>query len=337
MDQRIGPESIHDLSPALSGRRREIFSPRAGMLSWYEDGPASNSNPSTPLLLVHSVNAAPSAYEVKPLYEHYRSQRPVFALELPGFGFSQRSDRFYSPRLMTDAVHEILAMIRNQHGVRAIDAVGLSLSSEFLARAACESPHAFRSLCFISPTGFDRSSLRTGRAGSTLGKPWMLSAITRLGLRRKLFDWLTSERMIRRFLRRSWGSRNIDLGLLRYDYATARQPGAEYAPLHFLAGFLFSADSGLLYQRLDLPVYVVHGDRGSFTDFRALRQLEDRRNWTVEVMSGGALPHFERPHEFIHDYDDWLYPLDTPVMRPVTTRPAQGLGVPLRTGARSLS
>ncbi|GAC1631487.1 MAG: hypothetical protein NVS9B10_24950 [Nevskia sp.] len=57
-----------------------------------------------PLLLIHSINASGSAYEIKPLYAHYRGERPVLALDLPGFGCSGRSDRACTPRLMTDAV-----------------------------------------------------------------------------------------------------------------------------------------------------------------------------------------------------------------------------------------
>ena len=33
----------------------------------------------TPLLLLHSVNAAPSAMEMRPLFEYYRDKRPVLA------------------------------------------------------------------------------------------------------------------------------------------------------------------------------------------------------------------------------------------------------------------
>ena len=46
-----------------------------------------------PLLLVHSINAAGSAAEVRPLYERYRARRTVFAIDLPGYGHSLRSDR----------------------------------------------------------------------------------------------------------------------------------------------------------------------------------------------------------------------------------------------------
>ena len=77
------------LPPAVSGERFEFDSP-AGRLSAYVAG----SGP--PLLLVHSVNAAASAAEVRPLHEHYNASRRVFALDLPGFGFSERGDRRYT-------------------------------------------------------------------------------------------------------------------------------------------------------------------------------------------------------------------------------------------------
>lgn len=62
-----------------------------------------------PLLLIHSVNAAASAFEVKPLFYYYRGRRPMYALDLPCFGQSDRSDRFY--RTMTDASLLVLSEI----------------------------------------------------------------------------------------------------------------------------------------------------------------------------------------------------------------------------------
>ena len=83
-----------DLPPAVSGERHDLQTP-GRRLSYYADRPAAAAD-ARPLLLVHSINAAGSAYEIRPLYEHYRRLRPVYALELPGFGFSDRRDEEYA-------------------------------------------------------------------------------------------------------------------------------------------------------------------------------------------------------------------------------------------------
>jgi hypothetical protein len=48
-----------------------------------------------------------------------------------------------------------------------------------------------------------------------------------------------------------------------------------------------------VYESLRLPVWVVHGTRGDFTDYRALDLVRDRPNWQVTVMQAGAMPYFE--------------------------------------------
>jgi pimeloyl-ACP methyl ester carboxylesterase len=58
----------------------------------------------TPLLLLHSINAAPSAIEMKPLFDYFRKYRPVYAPDLPGFDFSDRSDRTYGRDLYKSAI-----------------------------------------------------------------------------------------------------------------------------------------------------------------------------------------------------------------------------------------
>ena len=65
------------LPPAVSGERFEFKGPGTGRLSAYVAGEG------VPLLLVHSINAAASAAEMRPLHEHYRATRWVFSME-PG-------------------------------------------------------------------------------------------------------------------------------------------------------------------------------------------------------------------------------------------------------------
>ena len=291
--------AVPPLPPAVQGERFE-FDSAAGRLSAYVAGQGP------PLLLVHSVNAAASVAEVRPLFEHYVATRTVFALDLPGYGFSQRSDRAYTPRLMTDALLAMREPMRRRCGERPVDALALSLSSEFLARAAVEQPAAWRSLALVSPTGFSGRRSRTEPAGSTQAMPWLLSVLRGPGWGGALFRGLTRPGVIRYFLERTWGSKNIDETLWRYCVVTTRQPGAEFAPLHFLAGSMFSTDIHTVYTRLTQPVWMSHGVRGDFVDYRGKALVEGRPNWRFEVFPTGALPHFEVPQPFEAAYDAFL-------------------------------
>lgn len=260
----------------------------------------------TPLLLIHSVNAAANSYEVKPLFEHYAQRRPVYSLDLPGFGFSDRRDRIYTPRLMTDALIAMVEEIRRRHGNFPIDAIALSLSAEFLARAATDHPTYFRSLGLIGPTGFETKLQRQGQAGTTFGKPAVRDVVSFPLWGRTLFDGLVSKPSMRFFLEKTWGSKRIDEGLFRYDYLSAHQAGAEHAPFSFLSGFLFSRDALTLYKELPMPVWMSHGVRGDFVDFEKKTEVAGKPNWTIDVFQTGALSHFERLDEVTAAYDAFL-------------------------------
>ena len=67
---------------------------------------------------------------------------------------------------MTDAVHLVVREIRRRHGGRPVDALAVSLSCEYLARAAVEDPASFRSLALVSPSGFAARSAGPGRPGA---------------------------------------------------------------------------------------------------------------------------------------------------------------------------
>lgn len=295
------------LPPALSGERREFSGRRAGRLSYYVAGAGG-----PPLLLIHSVNAAASAYEVRPLFEHYRRARRVYAIDLPGFGFSERSDRAYSPRLMADAIHDMLDEIARDGSSSSsgqagpLDALAVSLSAEFLARAAGENAGHFRSLALVSPTGLSKGSIYYGETGSVRGSDMLRSFFDSPFWGRPFFDLLNSRPSAAFFLKQTFGSYEaIDQGLLEYDYLTAHQPGAQHAPFYFVSGMLFSADVNRVYESLELPVWMPHGVKGQFSDFSKAAAMKGR-GWQIQSFDTGALPYFERPDTFFDSYDAFL-------------------------------
>jgi len=295
------------LPPALPGERRETDG-RAGRLGYYVAGAGEG----VPLLLIHSVNACASAYEMRPIFERERDRRRrVYAVDLPGFGFSDRSPRDYRARLYVDAVHDMLDVIAADCGPEPVDAAALSLGCEFLARATTERPEALRSLALITPTGFSRGAeRRRGPQGATREVTGLHRLLTFPLWSRALYDLLVSRRSIRFFLRKTFGSERIDEGLADYDYLTAHQPGARHAPYAFVSGRLFSADIRDVYERLELPVWLAHATRGDFKDFSGADWVHARPNWTVQAFDSGALPHFEQPDAFFAGYDACLATLE---------------------------
>ena len=286
---------------ALNAEPLSLDTPGTGRIQIYRAGPGGGP----PLVLVHSVNAAASAFEMRPIFERYRLDRPVYALDLPGFGCSERSARRYTPRGMTDAILALVREARRREGGGPVDALGLSLSCEFLARAAAEEAGAFRSVALVSPTGLE-GRLRLGPAGTTREVPGMHALLACPLWSEALYRNLTRPGVIRYFLERTWGGPRIDEELWAYDVKTARAPGARYAPLDFLSAALFSADIGRVYQALTQPVWLSHGVRGDFVRFKGAHLLANRDRWTTTVFDTGAMPYFEEPEPFFAAYDAFL-------------------------------
>ena len=184
--------------------------------------------------------------------------------------------------------------------------MALSLGCEYLARAALAQPQAWRRLALISPTGlggrrFDgpsgqaRGSARVHRVlANPRWAPWLFAQLTRPGV-------------IRYFLNKTWGSPQIDEDLWHYDTLTTRVGGARHAPLYFLSGQLFAADISRVYDGLPQPVWVAHGTRGDFTDYRGLppRVQASGGRWQQAVFEGGAMPHFEHQAAFLQRWVAW--------------------------------
>ena len=130
----------------------------------------------------------------------------------------------------------------------------------------------------------------------------MLAILALPLLRDALFAALVSRPSMRYFLRRTWGSRQIDDDLLQACWQSAHQPDAVHAPLSFLSGKLFARDIRAVYESLQCPVWMAHGTRGDFRDYSGAQWTRSRDHWQTEVFEAGALPHFEHPDRFARSY-----------------------------------
>lgn len=280
-----------ELPEALEATRDCFATAHLKEISYYVGGPEDGQ----PLVLLHSINAAPSAFEMKPLYDHYRATRRVYVPELPGFGFSDRSDRPYSPELYANAIVAFLTNVVQ----KPADVVAFSLSSEFAARAALSASERFLSLGLLSPTGFGVRKLPSGGVGQA-----MHGVFTLPGLGQGLYRLLTQRPSIRYFLQRSYVGKPPE-EMVEYAYATSRQPGARHAPYRFLAGQLFTREATeTLYAKVEVPVLVLY-DRDANVGFDLLPAfVAEHPNWTaVRIEPTLGLPQWERTTECVAALD----------------------------------
>ncbi|MEE4203519.1 MAG: alpha/beta hydrolase [Halieaceae bacterium] len=269
------------LSPALDASIQTLDNSEVSGLRFY----VAREQLGTPILLLHSINAAASSMEMAPLFEHFRASRPVYSLELPGFGQSDRLDQIYTPQLYAQAIADMAAAIPEGPP----DIVALSLTCEFVARADRDHGLRYRSLSMISPTGFSARTppgeVFSRRMEKVLGTPL---------LGRGLFAALTTRPSIRFFLGKAFVG-ETPARLIDYALETARQPGAHHAPFAFLSMRLFSADALASYAQLNQPALILYDQDPNIGFDRLPELLASQARVSVERISPSlGMPHWEQ-------------------------------------------
>ena len=287
---RYGVNHSLYLPDALPAPRASWSNARVGLVNYYAD---RGENAVRPLVLIHSINAAASAYEMVPLFNHYRGTRPIYVLDLPGFGFSNRSRRIYSPQLYQDTITDFLTEVVKEPA----DVIALSLGGEFAARAAQAQPRLFHSLVILSPTGL--ATVGTQSASQQARTSGLSNAMHPfLSFRlwaRPLFDLIATRSSIEYFLGLSFVG-TIPTGMVDYCYKSAHQPGAEFAPLYFVSGKLFTPQvRSRVYEQLRIPVLAVY-DRDPYSHFETLPDLLlKNHHWqAVRLVPSKGLSLWER-------------------------------------------
>jgi pimeloyl-ACP methyl ester carboxylesterase len=247
------------------------------------------------MLFLHGIDLAASSYEMKPLFERYARERSVYALDLPGFGFSERSEQLYTPAVYRDAINQFVALeLRGE----PVDAVALSLSCEFLALAARQRPELFRTLTLISPTGISTVAPRPR------SDRW-LRLLLDPRWSRIIYDTLTSRYGLSHFLQKRQ-RRQVDRRTLHYAYVSSHQPMAQVAPFHYVAGKLCTPEIISVYRSLTQPVLAIYG-AGRDVSFDMMDNLRSLPNWqVVEYRQSGEYVHLDEPDNVIAQMGHFL-------------------------------
>lgn len=240
------------------------------------------------LLCCHGIHAAASSDEFAPIFEELAENYHVVAVDLPGFGRSDRPPLVYSADLYTEFIREFAADVLEEPTVLAS-----SLTGSFALAAADEG-------------GFERLVLVCPTADTGPERPWLRTLVRSPLVGTTLFDLLASKPSLRYFLRREgyYDPDSIRPEEVEYAWATTHQPGARFAPASFVSGSLDPADFDLTTElaACPVPVTLLWGREAEIVPLREGRRLAEAAGAELAVVDYATLlPHAERP-EAVAEY-----------------------------------
>jgi pimeloyl-ACP methyl ester carboxylesterase len=272
------------LEPPLDGSYRTLRW-RGIDVSYTETGDRSDPT----LVCLHGVNAAGSSGEFREVFDALADDYHVVAPDLPGFGCSDRPPLRYSAAFYEDFVAAFLDRYDDPHVLAS------SLTAAYLVGAlGGEDDVSVASACLVCPTAV---------AGPEPPKAWLCDLLRAPLVGQALFNLLASRPSIRYF--------NADHGYydpekvtgewMDYEWRTAHQPNARFAPASFVSGLLNSdVDLGESLAAVDVPATLVWGREADITPLSAGRDLADRANARLVVFDDAMLlPHVEFPDQFV--------------------------------------
>ena len=237
------------------------------------------------VLLCHGVNAAASSYEFEPIFAALAENYHVIAVDLPGFGRSDRPPLVYSAELYEAFLSEFAEDVTDDPIV-----VASSLSGSFAAAAAHDTDVA--ALVLICPT-----------AETAADRPWLRTLVRAPVVGQTLFNLLSSGPSIRRFLARDgyYDGSSVDDAELDYAWRSAHQSGARFAPASFASGLLDpELDLATELAALEIPVTLVWGRDAELVPLRTGRELAEAADLELLVVDYATLlPHAEHPTEVL--------------------------------------
>jgi pimeloyl-ACP methyl ester carboxylesterase len=268
------------LSPALDGEQRTIE--WNGIDVQYTEA----GDPADPdLVLLPGINAAGSNGEFRKVFEDLAADRHVVSPDLPGFGASERPPLRYSASLYTEFIADFLARFSEP------SVVASSLTGAYLLDAA--DGLDLSAVVLICPTergGPDRNlALRELLRSPVIGEA--------------LFNLLTSKPSIRYFNADHgyYDTERVSEEWIDYEWQTAHQPNARYAPASFISGFL-NADVDLDAElaAVDAPVTLLWGREADITPLSRGRDLAAAAECRLVVVDDAKLlPHVEFPEQVL--------------------------------------
>jgi len=285
------------LRPAPKSRLPEVISPAIfatrllytsrGQIVYHESGQGD------PLVFVHGVYVGASSYEWSKIYPHFADRFQVLALDLLGFGESDRSDTMLA---LPDQVQALLEFVRAKCGESRATIVASGLGAGLSTVLAAQHPELVQRLILSMPTGL----VEFGRQRLPNRYRW----ISKMPLTNRLFyrRYLSTRVQVRGWLKNFGFADPLRINDEVVDVLTncAQQLGAERVIFQWLSRrFNFDLEERLA--GLSQPVTLIWGDKAVYPPLEWAYRLQPipKQCSLVVLQNTGLLAPLETPEQMV--------------------------------------
>jgi len=273
--------------PNPLGGVRQFWTWRGSRIAYVERA-AEPGAASRPMVFVHSIHAAAWSAEWRNTIPAMHGQH-CFALDLLGFGASDRPAVRYTAQLYLELLHDFLVEVV---GAPAL-LVGSSLGGTYAIALAADYPHLVRGVVAIGPGGVSRLIHQGGAAFGVIETIFRAPALGRV-----FFDALVSRPSIRFFLKGIYAHGLGETAEELY-WLSANQPNARYAPAAFV-GMQLNWDIRERIAHVACPLLIAWGTKASQTPYKESAQIRARApHAEFAAFPSGDLPHEEAAEPFV--------------------------------------
>lgn len=253
-----------------------------------------------PLVLVHSFGPGHDCEEWRAAASELAGSHRVFALDLLGWGRSDKPRVQYDGELYIQLLSDFLDDVVGERAVL----VAAGLSAAYAVQLAVDHPEAVRGLALSVPSGVhiygDEPDLKDALVHRLLRTPLLGTSALNL---------CTSHTAIARYLKRDVFSApdRVDAAVVERHHRSAHQPGSHLPLAAYFSGYLNHRVEQAL-SRLDLPIWIGWGRHAKGPPVEtADLWLQHAPGIALEVFEeSGNLPHVEAVGPFCRRLENFV-------------------------------
>ena len=238
--------AVGELDTVLTGEERR-YPWKYGDMFYTVQGASS----AKPLLLIHDFSPGASSFEWRKNIDALAEQFRVYAIDLLGFGLSDRPSIDYTAETYSDLIGDF---IKEMIGKPTI-VVAHGMSAAYVIADAYRRPQLFDRVILVSPP----QSMLLETVPGPLGAAWKFLLRTPV-LGQFIYNMLTTRPVLRNYYeeRSYYNPGLVTDELVEYVYSSAHQANARYPVASFLSNSL-DMDVREAAARLKVPVMTLWG------------------------------------------------------------------------------